>query len=56
VEITDRGKHSSLLRYGKITAVKSFVVQAAGEKDKEREKEGVKGKLIRILANTVSFG
>jgi hypothetical protein len=30
VEVTDIGKHPSLIDYGKITAVKSFTVQAKG--------------------------
>ncbi len=32
VEVTDSGKHFSLLRYGKITALKSFIVQAPERK------------------------
>jgi len=31
LEVTDIPKHSSLLLYGKITSVKSFIVQAHGE-------------------------
>jgi hypothetical protein len=31
LEVTDIPKHSSLLLYGKITSVKSFLVQAHGE-------------------------
>ncbi len=31
VEVTNSGKHSSLLRYIKISTVKSFIVQAHGE-------------------------